>query len=188
MKLRFYLSVSPPPPLVLLQTWSSMSPGCLRCRPPTTWTTTVAPSRGRGPAPWWGRRATRRRAKTSNPPAALHTALKTASHSLLTHFKKIKSNLAAFYFSPPPPPPLRSTPIKHSDHTLRRGSNAVGRKQHTSPAFQPPLPPVEAPGGPAPQPPAQWAGPDAAQQSLAQSLAALVAAQQLLAQHTEELR
>ncbi|XP_056285709.1 rho GTPase-activating protein 17a isoform X2 [Pseudoliparis swirei] len=79
-----------------------------------------------------------------------------------------------------------NTPIKHSDHTLRRGSNAVGRKQHTSPAFQPPLPPVEAPG-PAPQPPAQWAGPDAAQQSLAQSLAALVAAQQLLAQHTEEL-
>ncbi|XP_063748612.1 rho GTPase-activating protein 17a isoform X2 [Eleginops maclovinus] len=91
-----------------------------------------------------------------------------------------------------------NTPNKHSDHTLRRGSNTLGRKQHTSPAFQPPLPPVEAPGHGAaqtptpsvePQPPAPSGGPgpDAAQQSLAQSLAALTAAQQLLAQHTEEL-
>uniref|UniRef100_A0A8C2WZ66 Rho GTPase-activating protein 17 n=1 Tax=Cyclopterus lumpus TaxID=8103 RepID=A0A8C2WZ66_CYCLU len=91
-----------------------------------------------------------------------------------------------------------NTPNKHSDHTLRRGSNTLGRKQHTSPAFQPPLPPVEAPGHPAahapqpsaePQPQAQsgGSGPDASQQSLAQSLAALAAAQQLLAQHTEEL-
>ncbi|XP_041670840.1 rho GTPase-activating protein 17a isoform X1 [Cheilinus undulatus] len=99
-----------------------------------------------------------------------------------------------------------NTPNKHSDHTLRRGSNTLGRKQHTSPAFQPPLPPVEAPGQvqghgagpgqvsqpsaePQPQPQAQpgGSGPDASQQSLAQSLAALAAAQQLLAQHTEEL-
>uniref|UniRef100_UPI003AAA3C23 rho GTPase-activating protein 17a isoform X1 n=1 Tax=Centroberyx gerrardi TaxID=166262 RepID=UPI003AAA3C23 len=96
-----------------------------------------------------------------------------------------------------------STPNKHSDHsTLRRGSNTLGRKQHTSPAFQPPLPPVEAPGpghgaGPVPQPAAEpqaqpqappgGLGPDASQSSLAQSMAALAAAQQLLAQHTEEI-
>ncbi|XP_070707453.1 rho GTPase-activating protein 17a isoform X2 [Pempheris klunzingeri] len=95
-----------------------------------------------------------------------------------------------------------NTPNKHSDHTLRRGSNTLGRKQHTSPAFQPPLPPVEAPGqghgaGQVPQPPAEpqpqpqapsgGAWPDASQHSLAQGLAALAAAQQLLAQHTEEL-
>lgn len=85
-----------------------------------------------------------------------------------------------------------NTPNKHSDHTLRRGSNTLGRKQHTSPAFQPPLPPVEAPGQgpsaePQPQAPSGGSGPDASQQSLAQSLAALAAAQQLLAQHTEEL-
>ncbi|XP_075949451.1 rho GTPase-activating protein 17a isoform X2 [Anarhichas minor] len=94
-----------------------------------------------------------------------------------------------------------NTPNKYSDHTLRRGSNTLGRKQHTSPAFQPPLPPVEAPGqghavaAQAPQPSAETppqtqsggSGPDASQQSLAQSLAALAAAQQLLAQHTEEL-
>uniref|UniRef100_A0A8C9Z5K5 Rho GTPase-activating protein 17 n=1 Tax=Sander lucioperca TaxID=283035 RepID=A0A8C9Z5K5_SANLU len=86
-----------------------------------------------------------------------------------------------------------NTPNKHSDHTLRRGSNTLGRKQHTSPAFQPPLPPVEAPGQghgaaqvpqpsaePQPQAPSGGPGPDAAQQSLAQSLAALAAAQQLL--------
>ncbi|XP_062269895.1 rho GTPase-activating protein 17a isoform X1 [Platichthys flesus] len=93
-----------------------------------------------------------------------------------------------------------NTPNKHSDHTLRRGSHTLGRKQHTSPAFQPPLPPVEAPGQgqgagqvpqpsaePQPQAPPGGAGPDAGQHSLAQSLAALAAAQQLLAQHTEEL-
>uniref|UniRef100_A0A8C6S3J6 Rho GTPase-activating protein 17 n=1 Tax=Neogobius melanostomus TaxID=47308 RepID=A0A8C6S3J6_9GOBI len=79
-------------------------------------------------------------------------------------------------------------PNKHSEHTLRRGSNTIGRKQHMSPAFQPPLPPVEAAGqGPEPsQPQTGASGPDS-QQSLAQSLAALDAAQQLLAQHTEEL-
>ncbi|KAA8581808.1 hypothetical protein FQN60_003389, partial [Etheostoma spectabile] len=78
--------------------------------------------------------------------------------------------------------PEGSTPNKHSDHTLRRGSNTLGRKQHTSPAFQPPLPPVEAPGQvhgavqgpqpsaePQPQAPSGGPGPDAAQQSLAQT-------------------
>ncbi|TKS90060.1 Rho GTPase-activating protein 17 [Collichthys lucidus] len=97
-----------------------------------------------------------------------------------------------------------NTPNKHSDHTLRRGSNTLGRKQHTSPAFQPPLPPVEAPGQghgavqvpqpsaepqpqPQPQAPSGGSGTDTSQHSLAQNLAALAAAQQLLAQHTEEL-
>lgn len=94
-----------------------------------------------------------------------------------------------------------STSNKHSDHTLRRGSNTLSRKQHTSPAFQPPLPPVEAQGQghgagqvhppsaePQPQAPTGGTGSDVSQSSLAQSLAALAAAQQLLAQHTEELR
>ncbi|XP_056897657.1 rho GTPase-activating protein 17a isoform X2 [Takifugu flavidus] len=89
---------------------------------------------------------------------------------------------------------------KHSDHTLRRGSTTLGRKQHTSPAFQPPLPPVEAPGQghgagqvpsaesqPQPQPPPGGSGPDACQNSLQQGLGALAAAQPVLAQHTEEL-
>ncbi|XP_044193741.1 rho GTPase-activating protein 17a isoform X2 [Thunnus albacares] len=97
-----------------------------------------------------------------------------------------------------------NTPNKHSDHTLRRGSNTLGRKQHTSPAFQPPLPPVETPGQghgagqvsqpsaepqpqPQPQAPPGGSGLDSSQHSLAQGLAALAAAQQLLAQHTEEL-
>ncbi|XP_069547426.1 rho GTPase-activating protein 17a isoform X3 [Brachyistius frenatus] len=94
-----------------------------------------------------------------------------------------------------------NTPNKHSDHNLRRGSNTLGRKQHTSPAFQPPLPPVEAPGQqghgpgqvpqpspePQPQAPSGGSGFDTTQHSLAQNLAALAAAQQLLAQHTEEL-
>ncbi|KAM7371066.1 hypothetical protein PAMP_010563 [Pampus punctatissimus] len=95
-----------------------------------------------------------------------------------------------------------NTPNKHLDHTLRRGSNTLGRKQHTSPAFQPPLPPVEPPGqghgaGQVSQPPAEpqhsphappgGSGFDTSQPSLAQGLAALAAAQQLLAQHTEEL-
>uniref|UniRef100_A0A3P8Q4P5 Rho GTPase-activating protein 17 n=1 Tax=Astatotilapia calliptera TaxID=8154 RepID=A0A3P8Q4P5_ASTCA len=96
---------------------------------------------------------------------------------------------------------IQLTTNKHSDHTLRRGSNTLGRKQHTSPAFQPPLPPVEAQGqghgaGQVPQASAEpqsqaspgGSGSDPFQQSLAQGLAALAAAQQLLAQHTEELR
>ncbi|XP_068610343.1 rho GTPase-activating protein 17a [Brachionichthys hirsutus] len=95
-----------------------------------------------------------------------------------------------------------NTPNKHPDHTLRRGSNTLGRKQHTSPAFQPPLPPVEAPGqgqgqgaGQVPQSsaepmlqaPSGGSGPEASQHSLAQGLPALAASQQLLAQHTEEV-
>ncbi|XP_028989060.1 rho GTPase-activating protein 17a isoform X2 [Betta splendens] len=93
-----------------------------------------------------------------------------------------------------------NSPNKHSDHTLRRGSNTLGRKQHTSPAFQPPLPPVEAPvqgqwagqvpqhsAEAQPQAPTGGSGCEAAQNSMAQSLAALAAAQQLLALHTEEL-
>ncbi|KAM6897567.1 rho GTPase-activating protein 17a [Xenentodon cancila] len=87
-----------------------------------------------------------------------------------------------------------NNPNKHPDHTLRRGSNTLGRKQHTSPAFQPPLPPVEAQGlapqpsaEPQPQAPPGGSGPDTSQHSLTQGLAALAAAQQLLAQHTEEL-
>lgn len=100
---------------------------------------------------------------------------------------------------------LCSVSNKHSDHTLRRGSNTLARKQHTSPAFQPPLPPVEASGqghgvaSAEPQAQAQaqahqatssggGTGSDVTQNSLAQGLAALAAAQQLLAQHTEELR
>ncbi|RVE59368.1 hypothetical protein OJAV_G00187860 [Oryzias javanicus] len=79
-----------------------------------------------------------------------------------------------------------NTANKHSDHTLRRGSNTLGRKQHTSPAFQPPLPPVEAQGPgqpgaePPPQAPAGGSGPDTSQHSLTQS-------QPLLPQHSEEL-
>ncbi|KAM4715827.1 rho GTPase-activating protein 17a isoform 2-T3 [Anableps anableps] len=93
-----------------------------------------------------------------------------------------------------------NTSNKHADHTLRRGSNTLGRKQHTSPAFQPPLPPVEAQmlghgAAQAPQslaeaqlqPSAGGSGQEAPQHSLVQGLAALAAAQQLLAQHTEEL-
>lgn len=82
---------------------------------------------------------------------------------------------------------------KHSDHALRRGSNTLGRKHHTSPAFQPPLPPVEAPTegqSSVEAQPLPWAwgsGPDAAQHSSFQGLAALAAAQQLLAQNAEEL-
>ncbi|KAF6733720.1 Rho GTPase-activating protein 17 [Oryzias melastigma] len=79
-----------------------------------------------------------------------------------------------------------NTANKHSDHTLRRGSNTLGRKPHTSPAFQPPLPPVEAQGPgqpgaePPPQAPAGGSGPDTSQHSLTQS-------QPLLPQHSEEL-
>uniref|UniRef100_A0A1A8G1H0 Rho GTPase-activating protein 44 n=1 Tax=Nothobranchius korthausae TaxID=1143690 RepID=A0A1A8G1H0_9TELE len=89
---------------------------------------------------------------------------------------------------------------KHLDHTLRRGSSTLGRKQHISPAFQPPLPPVEVqvlghgagqaaqtPTEAQPPAPQGGSGFDTSQHSLAQSLAALAAAQQLLAQHTEEL-
>ncbi|XP_014914325.1 rho GTPase-activating protein 17-like isoform X5 [Poecilia latipinna] len=84
---------------------------------------------------------------------------------------------------------------KQSDPALRRGTNTLGRKQHTSPAFQPPLPPMEAPvlGHGVPQvdpqapPPVGGSGLDGPQLSLVQDLAALAAVQQLLAQNTEEL-
>ncbi|XP_023805201.1 rho GTPase-activating protein 17 isoform X2 [Oryzias latipes] len=76
-----------------------------------------------------------------------------------------------------------NTANKHSDHTLRRGSNTLSRKQHTSPAFQPPLPPVEAQPGAEPQPPAPagGSGPDTSPHSLTQS------PPPPLPQHTEEL-
>uniref|UniRef100_A0A8C7DXH0 Rho GTPase activating protein 17a n=1 Tax=Oncorhynchus kisutch TaxID=8019 RepID=A0A8C7DXH0_ONCKI len=82
-----------------------------------------------------------------------------------------------------------SSANKLSDHNTipRRGSNTLGRKQHVSPAFLPPLPPVESPG------PGQVTGcvaelqapPEGCQPSLALGMAALVAAQQLLATTTE---
>uniref|UniRef100_A0A8C4EVT9 Rho GTPase-activating protein 17 n=1 Tax=Dicentrarchus labrax TaxID=13489 RepID=A0A8C4EVT9_DICLA len=86
---------------------------------------------------------------------------------------------------------LCSTPNKHSDYTLRRGSNTLGRKQHTSPAFQPPLPPVEAQGQghgagqvpqlsaepqPQSQSPSGGSGPEASQHSLAQGLLLCISA------------
>ncbi|XP_077595145.1 rho GTPase-activating protein 17a isoform X1 [Stigmatopora nigra] len=67
-----------------------------------------------------------------------------------------------------------------NNSTLRRGSTTLGRKQHTSPAYQPPLPPVEVSVQVDPQP-------QESPNSLAQGLATLAAAQQLLAQHTDEL-
>ncbi|XP_038830674.1 rho GTPase-activating protein 17a isoform X2 [Salvelinus namaycush] len=82
------------------------------------------------------------------------------------------------------------------DHNTvpRRGSNTLGRKQHASPAFQPPLPPVEAPGpgqvtgcvAELQAPPGGMAL-EGCQPSLALGMAALVAAQQLLATTAEEL-
>ncbi|KAM9832655.1 rho GTPase-activating protein 17a [Neosynchiropus ocellatus] len=83
------------------------------------------------------------------------------------------------------------TPNKYSEHSLRRGSNTLGRKQHTSPAFQPPLPPVEAPlqgpgAGQASQPSAHTPAPPGSSGSDTSQLAALAAAQQQLAQPTEE--
>ena len=93
--------------------------------------------------------------------------------------------------------PLSSPANKMSDHTPRR-AGTLNRKQHASPAFQPPLPPVEA-GGAAPvqcgtelQPPQQaqpaGLGPEACQLSVAQAAAPATAAQQLLGQHSEENR
>ncbi|KAL0983948.1 hypothetical protein UPYG_G00135080 [Umbra pygmaea] len=80
----------------------------------------------------------------------------------------------------------------------RRGSNTLGRKQHASPAFQPPLPPVEAPGpgqggGCVTEPQGQLQASlggmalEGCQPSLALGMAGLAAAQQLLATTTEEL-
>ncbi|XP_017339412.1 rho GTPase-activating protein 17a isoform X1 [Ictalurus punctatus] len=88
-----------------------------------------------------------------------------------------------------------SSANKLMEHNPRRGSTLT-RKQHASPAFQPPLPPVEAVsiagGQPVAelliqQPAPEGLGMEACQPSLALGMAALAAAQQLLAQQTEEL-
>ncbi|XP_059388048.1 rho GTPase-activating protein 17-like isoform X1 [Carassius carassius] len=88
-----------------------------------------------------------------------------------------------------------SSANKLMDHNPRRG-NTVPRKQHASPAFQPPLPPVEAAGSAGGQPvadlllqqPAQVGlGLESCQPGLALGMAALAAAQQLLAPHTEDI-
>lgn len=93
--------------------------------------------------------------------------------------------------------PLSSPANKLSDHTPRR-AGTLNRKQHASPAFQPPLPPVEAggaalvPPGTELQPPQQappaGLGPEACQSSAALTAAPAAAVQQLLGQHTEENR
>ncbi|KAG9334796.1 hypothetical protein JZ751_006545, partial [Albula glossodonta] len=90
---------------------------------------------------------------------------------------------------------LCSPANKLSDHGPRRGST-LNRKQHASPAFQPPLPPVEV-GGAAlvqcgtelqspTQAPPPGLGSDACQQGVALGAALATAMQQLLAQHAEE--
>ncbi|XP_064178912.1 rho GTPase-activating protein 17a isoform X3 [Anguilla rostrata] len=88
--------------------------------------------------------------------------------------------------------PRKDSPAnKLSDHTPRRAST-LNRKQHTSPAFQPPLPPVEA-GGAAPVqcgtelPPAQQAQATGLGLEAGQSSAGLPAAASPAAQHAEEL-
>uniref|UniRef100_A0A673WTB4 Rho GTPase-activating protein 17 n=1 Tax=Salmo trutta TaxID=8032 RepID=A0A673WTB4_SALTR len=89
-----------------------------------------------------------------------------------------------------------SSANKLSDHntTSRRGSNTLGRKQHVSPAFLSPLPPVESPGpGQVTgcvaelQAPTEGMAMEGCQPSLALGMAALVAAQQLLATTVEGL-
>lgn len=87
-----------------------------------------------------------------------------------------------------------SSANKLMDHNPRRG-NTVPRKQHASPGFQPPLPPVEAAGSAGGQSMTELllqqpahAGLESCQPGLALGMAALAAAQQLLAQHTEEIR
>ncbi|KAG7258380.1 hypothetical protein CRUP_027352 [Coryphaenoides rupestris] len=112
----------------------------------------------------------------------------------------------------PEGPRKDSSSNKHSDSsTLRRGSNTLGRKQHASPAFQPPLPPVETTGlgqaggggggagggggqalhpaaDPHPQAPVGPLGAvEICPPSLAASMAALAAAQQMLAQSAEDI-
>ncbi|XP_046710087.1 rho GTPase-activating protein 17a isoform X2 [Silurus meridionalis] len=83
-----------------------------------------------------------------------------------------------------------------NDLAKRDRGSTLTRKQHASPAFQPPLPPVEAVSiaGSQPvaellvqQPAPEGLGMEACQPSLALGMAALAAAQQLLAQQTEEL-
>uniref|UniRef100_A0A4W4F2U1 Rho GTPase-activating protein 17 n=1 Tax=Electrophorus electricus TaxID=8005 RepID=A0A4W4F2U1_ELEEL len=89
-----------------------------------------------------------------------------------------------------------SSANKLMDHNPRRGSTLT-RKQHASPAFQPPLPPVEAAGTAGgqlgaellfQQPTPVGLGGEAGQPSVALGVAALTAAaQQPLSQHTEEI-
>ncbi|KAK2866310.1 hypothetical protein Q7C36_002366 [Tachysurus vachellii] len=88
-----------------------------------------------------------------------------------------------------------SSANKLTEHNPRRGSTLT-RKQHTSPAFQPPLPPVEAASNAGgqfvaelllQQPAPEGLGMEACHPSLALGMAALAAAQQLLAQQTEEI-
>ncbi|XP_056627232.1 rho GTPase-activating protein 17a isoform X1 [Triplophysa dalaica] len=88
-----------------------------------------------------------------------------------------------------------SSAYKLMDHIPRRGYTVL-RKQHASPAFQPPLPPVEPAGTAGSQPVAELSlqqpaqaglGLEGCQPGLALGMAALAAAQQLLAQHTEEI-
>nr|XP_055031344.1 rho GTPase-activating protein 17a isoform X1 [Misgurnus anguillicaudatus] len=88
-----------------------------------------------------------------------------------------------------------SSANKLMDHNPRRGYT-VPRKQHASPAYQPPLPPVEAAGTAGSQPMAEFLlqqpaqaglGLEGCQTGLALGMAALAAAQQLLAQQTEEI-
>uniref|UniRef100_A0AAY4CCK1 Rho GTPase-activating protein 17 n=1 Tax=Denticeps clupeoides TaxID=299321 RepID=A0AAY4CCK1_9TELE len=83
--------------------------------------------------------------------------------------------------------PRRDSPAnKPLEHTPRRGSTLT-RKQHASPAFQPPLPPVEAELQPQP-PAAVGLGLESCQPSVALGIAALATAQSLLVQPSEEGR
>uniref|UniRef100_W5MDL6 Rho GTPase-activating protein 17 n=1 Tax=Lepisosteus oculatus TaxID=7918 RepID=W5MDL6_LEPOC len=77
------------------------------------------------------------------------------------------------------------------DHTPRR-SGTLNRKQHSSPAFQPPLPPVEAGGGALAQPVAEQqaqpmgVGSEAGPSGSAQGVASGATFQQPPAQHCED--
>ncbi|XP_029102670.1 rho GTPase-activating protein 17a isoform X2 [Scleropages formosus] len=78
---------------------------------------------------------------------------------------------------------------KLSDHNPRRVSS-LNRKQHVSPAFQPPLPPIETGGAvlmqPAVELQVQPVGSEPGQTSLAQGVAAVVPAQQPLVLSTDD--
>ncbi|TRY83996.1 hypothetical protein DNTS_009944 [Danionella cerebrum] len=77
-----------------------------------------------------------------------------------------------------------SSANKLMEHNPRRG-NTIPRKMHASPGFQPPLPPLEAELL-LQQPHLASLGMESCQPGLALGMAALAAAQQLLAQHSEE--
>ncbi|KAL4624540.1 rho GTPase-activating protein 17-like [Arapaima gigas] len=82
-----------------------------------------------------------------------------------------------------------SSTNKLSDHNPRRVSS-LNRKQHVSPAFQPPLPPIEAGGAVLIQPAAELQGPPAGsepgQTGSALGLAAVLPAQQSLATSADD--